>query len=84
MSTPVIDKLKVLLPHWAGHNQQHAADLRKWLAQVADEDKETAELLERAAHLLEHATDCLQLAAHRVGAETATAHVHRHHRHELP
>ncbi|HVJ05615.1 MAG TPA: hypothetical protein VM578_08075 [Candidatus Saccharimonadales bacterium] len=78
MSTPVTDKLKVLLPHWAGHNQQHAAELRKWFEQVTNEDKETAALLERAAHLLEHATDCLQLAANRVGGETVTAHVHHH------
>ena len=29
-----VEKLRVLIPHWIEHNQEHAAEFRKWSEQA--------------------------------------------------
>ena len=35
-----VDKLRVLLPHWVKHNEEHASEFRAWAAEagIAEED----------------------------------------------
>jgi hypothetical protein len=58
-----VDKLRVLLPHWIEHNDEHSAEFREW-AQRAGEAQQH---LLKAAQLLEDATASLQSAMEKLG-----------------
>lgn len=77
MSPSSLEKLKVLLPHWAGHNREHSDELRRWQAAIP-ENAEVASLLQDAAHLLDEATTVLELASGKLGG-APTEHPHHHH-----
>jgi hypothetical protein len=79
MSVSATEKLKVLLPHWAEHNKEHSAELRRWSSEIA-ENKEIAALLEGAANLFDQATAELELAAGKLGSVPLAEH-HQHHQH---
>ncbi len=79
------EKLRVLLPHWIEHNQNHEAEFRKWSeAARAEGALSLATLLDKAAANMA-ATDALLKAA---GAEAGTPpdphhpHPHPHHDHD--
>jgi hypothetical protein len=31
-----VEKLRVLIPHWIEHNQEHAAEFRRWVEQAGE------------------------------------------------
>jgi hypothetical protein len=56
------DKLRVLLPHWIEHNQEHAAEFQVWAAKAGEASPEilaAAEMLVKANFSLEAALDKL-------------------------
>jgi hypothetical protein len=56
------DKLRLLLPHWVEHNQEHAEEFRRWAERVglAQVDMLTAaENLESVNHILAQALEKL-------------------------
>lgn len=76
----VEEKLRVLLPHWIEHNLGHAAEFRKWSAAARAEDsKKPADLIDRAAEILEEADRLLAEALHRLGGPSGGHHHHHHH-----
>jgi len=63
-----IDKLRVLLPHWIEHNQEHGAEFDRW-AETAQASGETAaaEQIRQAARCLEQANAHLDKALLNLG-----------------
>ena len=43
-----VEKLRILLPHWIEHNQEHAAEFRSWADRATDAAQE---ILDAAEHL---------------------------------
>jgi antirestriction protein ArdC len=52
------EKLLVLLPHWIEHNEEHAAEFRRWAEQAGPARQDIL----RAAAALEQANDALRQA----------------------
>ena len=75
-----IEKLRVLLPHWAGHNKEHAGEFLGWAGKASlAGHKEVAQLIRRAAEKMEQANDTLQLALEELGGPVAiepSSHAH--------
>jgi hypothetical protein len=61
-------KLRVLLPHWIEHNNNHIAEFRKWENEArAESGKEVSLLLEKAISDMEEAGKSLSEALEKVG-----------------
>ncbi|MGQ9522591.1 MAG: hypothetical protein ACUVTV_07730 [Anaerolineae bacterium] len=58
------EKLRVLIPHRMEHDDEHAAEFRRWAEYAADA---AADLL-TAAEWLEKASESLQAALEKLGA----------------
>jgi hypothetical protein len=58
-----IEKLRVLLPHWIEHNDEHAAEFRAWAARAGA----ARDTLLEAARLLEQANTRLQEGLEQLG-----------------
>jgi hypothetical protein len=79
-----IEKLRVLLPHWQTHNQEHASEFHTWAeraralgeAQLAEHIEAAAQKMEGANHDLAHA---LELVG---GGDEEPAHEHTSHHHD--
>lgn len=71
------DKLRVLIPHWIEHNQEHADEFRNWTA----ESDEVAAEIAAAADLLVQANIPLQAALDALGGPLEHDHHHDHHHH---
>jgi hypothetical protein len=62
-SNDIEKKLKILLPHWIKHNQEHAQEFRTW-AERAETSRQ--DLLAAAEHL-DKASEALGAALHKLG-----------------
>jgi hypothetical protein len=75
-----MEKLKVLLPHWAEHNREHASEVRRWRDEVeVSADVKLAESLEEVAYHMERAAALLNDAAEGMGITQTLTHAHHHH-----
>ena len=75
-----IQKLRVLLPHWIGHNNSHIAEFRKWENEArAESGKEVSLLLEKAISDMEEAGKSLSEALEKVGGPLESGEGHHHH-----
>jgi delta-aminolevulinic acid dehydratase/porphobilinogen synthase len=57
-----LEKLRVLLPHWIEHNQEHAVEFREWAAQAGEAGADivaASEQMEAANRYLQAALDKL-------------------------
>jgi hypothetical protein len=71
-----IEKLRVLLPHWLEHNQEHASEFGGWADKAAAAGAEgAAEKIRRAAEAMQDANDALQAALDDLGG---AGHTHHH------
>jgi hypothetical protein len=66
-----IEKLRMLIPHWIEHNDEHAEEYRRW---AEDVNETRAELL-TAIEALESVNRSLGVALERLGGETSHRHV---------
>jgi len=49
----IAEKLKVLIPHWISHNEEHAGEYKKWAERLEAEGLvDIAERLRQAAELI--------------------------------
>ena len=49
----ITEKLKVLIPHWISHNEEHAGEYKKWAERLEAEGLvDIAERLSQAADLI--------------------------------
>jgi len=73
-------KLRILLPHWIEHNNNHIAEFRKWEGEArAESGQEVALLLARAISDMEKAGKSLSEALEKIGGPLEGGGVHRHH-----
>jgi len=68
------DKLRVLLPHWIEHNQEHAKEFRRW----TDVAGEGAEDIIEAASAMVHVNEALENALEKLGGALPHDHLHHH------
>mgnify|MGYP005867596839 CR=1 FL=1 len=57
------EKLRVLIPHWIEHNEEHAAEFRRWAGSAGD----AAADIEAAAGALLRANQALAVALKKLG-----------------
>ena len=78
-----VDKLRILLPHWVEHNQNHAAEYRKWAdAARADGATSPAAQLGQAAANMAATDELLKRALKEVGGAAPHAHAGHDHSHD--
>jgi hypothetical protein len=70
------EKLRVLIPHWIEHNDEHADDFRRW----AKDAGEVADDILAAAALMVKANESLAAALEKLGGPLEYHH-HEHHEH---
>ncbi len=58
-----IEKLRVLLPHWIEHNEEHAAEFRQWAERAGEAGTEII----AAAHQIEIVNRSLRVALEKLG-----------------
>jgi len=67
------DKLRVLIPHWIEHNEEHAGEFRRWAESAGD----AAPDIVAAAEAVTRANESLAAALEKLGG--ALEHNHHHH-----
>ena len=58
-----IDKLRILIPHWIEHNEEHAQEFQKWSAVAAEAEEDIA----NAADAMRRANVFLKSALEKLG-----------------
>ncbi len=78
--TEDIEKLRVLLPHWVEHNEEHARSFREWAerARAAGEEHVAAHIEAAAEKMIAANADLAGAIAH-VGEGESHPHIHHHH-----
>ncbi len=72
-----INKLRVLLPHWIEHNNNHIAEFRKWECEARKEsEEEVARLLDQAIRDMEETGKSLSGALKKIGGPMEGGHHH--------
>jgi hypothetical protein len=75
-----VEKLRVLLPHWIEHNNNHIAEFRKWEGEARKESvEEVSQLLDKAISDMEKAGKSLSEALEKVGGPLGSGGGHHHH-----
>ena len=69
-----LDKLRVLIPHWIEHNEEHAAEFERW-AQAADP---VSNEIRAAAEAVKNANRALGAALEKLGGPLEHDHLHHH------
>jgi hypothetical protein len=62
-----LDKLRVMLPHWIGHNQGHGGEFAQWAEKLTGDSPEVAQLLRDAVQSLQEAQSRLEEALDKAG-----------------
>ncbi len=74
-----IKKLRVLLPHWIEHNNNHIAEFRKWESEARKEsEQEVAKSLDQAIEDMEKTGKSLSVALKKIGGPLEGEHHHHH------
>ena len=77
-----IDKLRVMLPHWIGHNQGHGGEFAQWAEKLASDSPEVAQLLRDAVQSLQEAQSRLEKALGKAGGPLEAPGGQGNHQHE--
>ena len=67
-----IEKLRMLIPHWIEHNEEHAEEYRRW----SEEATEASADLLVAVEALKSVNQSLGIALEKLGGETSHPHSH--------
>ncbi len=67
-----IEKLRMLIPHWIEHNEEHADEYQRWAEKAAEA---SADLL-AAVEALKKVNQTLGAALEKLGGETSPPHSH--------
>ncbi|WP_339137112.1 MAG: hypothetical protein WGN25_03925 [Candidatus Electrothrix sp. GW3-4] len=62
-----LEKLRVMLPHWIGHNQGHGGEFAQWAEKITSDSPEVAQLLRDAVQSLQEAQSSLEEALEKAG-----------------
>jgi hypothetical protein len=66
------EKLRVLIPHWIEHNEEHASEFQRW----ADRVDEVAADIRAAATAVTVVNELLSAALDKLGGPLHTSHIH--------
>ena len=69
------EKLRVLIPHWIEHNEEHAREFRKWSQKSGD----LAKNILAAADSITQANQHLEAALAKLGGPLEYQHSHQEH-----
>ncbi len=69
-----VDKLRVLIPHWIEHNEEHASEFRRW----AEEAGDAAEDILDAADSMSRINQSLAIALEKLGGALPLSHYEHH------
>ena len=69
------EKLRVLIPHWIEHNEEHADEFRRWAEQAG----EAAADIMAAAETMTRVNDFLGTALEELGGSLTVSHPEHHH-----
>lgn len=72
-----LDKLRVLIPHWIEHNEEHAHEFRHWAEQAGMAEADILLAAERMHHVNEPLTEALE----KLGGPLPVEHHHHSHDH---
>jgi hypothetical protein len=67
-----VEKLRVLIPHWIEHNEEHADEFRRWAERVEDASADIA----AAAESMKHTNQILVMALEKLGGPLSIEHIH--------
>ena len=67
-----VEKLRVLIPHWIEHNNEHASEFQRW----AETTSKAAPDLLAAAEVMQQVNRTLEIALEKLGG--ALPHPHSH------
>jgi hypothetical protein len=67
-----VEKLRVLIPHWIEHNDEHASEFRHW----AENTSQAAPELEAAARAMQQVNQTLEIALEKLGGALLHPHTH--------
>jgi len=73
------DKLRVLIPHWIEHNQEHAQEFEQW-AQTAPE---VSNDIQEAVKAMEQVNQSLEIALKKLGGPLSRDQYHQHEHQEI-
>jgi len=77
-----LEKLRVLLPHWIGHNEEHQAEFERWARSCQDAGGPgISAALIKAAEASEKVTNRLKEALLLAGGPMEQTDIHGHHGH---
>ena len=54
------DKLRVLIPHWIEHNEEHASEFRSWAERAGDASQDILAAADATAHINESLMSALE------------------------
>ncbi len=74
------DKLRVLIPHWIEHNQEHAQEFLDWVKKI--EDNAVIDDVQSATAAMASVNAHLQAALEKLGGALEYDHDHTHHHHD--
>jgi hypothetical protein len=74
-----LDKLRVLIPHWIEHNEEHAREFRQWAEQAGVVEADILLAAERMRHVNEPLNEALEKLG---GPLPDHDYSHDHHHHE--
>jgi hypothetical protein len=74
-----LDKLRVLIPHWIEHNEEHAHEFRQWAEQAGVIEADILLAAERMAHVNESLAQALEKLGGPLPADLGQHHEHHHH-----
>lgn len=67
-----VEKLRVLIPHWIEHNEEHASEFRHWAENTS---QAVPELLD-AARAMQQINQTLEIALEKLGGALPHPHTH--------
>ena len=76
------DKLRVLIPHWIEHNEEHTSEFRRWAEQAGVAQADILLAVEMMRHVNEPLTAALEKLGGPLPADHRHHHEHHHHSHE--
>ncbi|MGD8584727.1 MAG: hypothetical protein PVH65_10100 [Chloroflexota bacterium] len=68
------EKLRILIPHWIEHNEEHAGEFRRWSEHAGEA---VADVLEAAAAMAQ-VNNSLAKALEKLGGPLGSDHNHHH------
>jgi hypothetical protein len=67
-----LEKLRVLIPHWIEHNEEHAEEFRRWAGQVEEVSQDFLVAVESMMRV----NQALAKALKKLGEPTSIQHIH--------